>query len=58
MLDRVVIATDDERIYEAALSFGAEAVMTSPDHPTGTDRIAEAVAAIPEATHIINILGD
>jgi 3-deoxy-manno-octulosonate cytidylyltransferase (CMP-KDO synthetase) len=53
-----VIATDDERIRDAAHSFGAEVVMTSPDHPTGTDRIAEAVAAIPEATHIINIQGD
>ncbi|MFM2171866.1 MAG: 3-deoxy-manno-octulosonate cytidylyltransferase [Verrucomicrobiota bacterium] len=58
MLDRVVIATDDERIREAALAFGAEVVMTSPDHPTGTDRIAEAIAAIPQATHIINIQGD
>ncbi|MFY7818090.1 MAG: 3-deoxy-manno-octulosonate cytidylyltransferase [Akkermansiaceae bacterium] len=58
LLDRVVIATDDDRIRDAAHSFGAEVVMTSPDHPTGTDRIAEAVAAIPEATHIINIQGD
>ena len=32
--------------------------MTSPDHPTGTDRIAEAVRAVPRATHIINIQGD
>ncbi len=58
MLDRVVIATDDERIREAALDFGAEVILTSPDHPTGTDRIAEAAAAIPEATHVINIQGD
>ena len=32
--------------------------MTSPDHPTGTDRIAEAVKAVPQATHIVNIQGD
>ena len=57
-LDRVVIATDDTRIIEAAKSFGAEAVMTSDSHPTGTDRIAEAAAAFPNATHLINIQGD
>jgi 3-deoxy-manno-octulosonate cytidylyltransferase (CMP-KDO synthetase) len=57
-LNRVAIATDDERIRDEALSFGAEVVMTSPHHPTGTDRIAEAISAIPEATHIINIQGD
>ncbi len=32
--------------------------MTSPDHPTGTDRIAEALRAVPQATHIVNIQGD
>ncbi len=56
-LDGIVVATDDERIREAVLGFGGEAVMTSPEHPTGTDRIAE-VAAGSEATHIINIQGD
>ncbi|NNM30623.1 MAG: 3-deoxy-manno-octulosonate cytidylyltransferase, partial [Akkermansiaceae bacterium] len=39
-------------------AFGAEVAMTSPDHPSGTDRIAEAVASRPEVTHIINIQGD
>ena len=57
-LDRIVIATDDQRILDAAASFGAEAVMASEDHPTGTNRIAEAAAAFPEATHVINIQGD
>ena len=57
-LDELVIATDDERILAAAESFGARAVMTSPDHPTGTDRIAEAVRSIPGATIIVNIQGD
>lgn len=57
-LDDVVIATDDQRILDAATSFGAKAVMTSEHHPTGTDRIAEAAAAFPEAAYIINIQGD
>ena len=43
---------------EAVTAFGGKAVMTSPDHPTGTDRIAEAVRAVPQATHIVNIQGD
>lgn len=57
-LDAVVIATDDERILHAARKFGADAVMTSSDHPTGTDRIAEAAAAFPDASYLINIQGD
>jgi 3-deoxy-manno-octulosonate cytidylyltransferase (CMP-KDO synthetase) len=58
LLDRILIATDDERIAESARGFGADVVMTSPNHPTGTDRIAEAVAQLPLATHVINIQGD
>lgn len=57
-LDSLVIATDDQRILEAAQGFGAEAVMTAGNHPTGTDRIAEASAAYPMASLIINIQGD
>jgi 3-deoxy-manno-octulosonate cytidylyltransferase (CMP-KDO synthetase) len=57
-LDEILVATDDERIFQAVETFGGKAVMTSPDHPTGTDRIAEALRATPEATHIINIQGD
>ncbi|MDC0088015.1 3-deoxy-manno-octulosonate cytidylyltransferase [Akkermansiaceae bacterium] len=57
-LDDVVIATDDLRILEAAEAFGAKVVMTSTDHPTGTDRIAEAAASQPDAVYIINIQGD
>lgn len=57
-LDEVVIATDDERIFAAARDFGARVVMTSPEHPTGTDRLAEAIAALPTAGIIINIQGD
>tara|TARA_B110000908_G_scaffold121170_1_gene142026 strand:+ start:3705 stop:4463 length:759 start_codon:yes stop_codon:yes gene_type:complete len=57
-LDSIIVATDDERISTAVQEFGAEVVMTSSDHPTGTDRLAEAAAKFPHATHIINIQGD
>lgn len=57
-LDEILVATDDERIVRAVESFGGRALMTSPEHPTGTDRIAEALRAVPAATHIVNIQGD
>jgi 3-deoxy-manno-octulosonate cytidylyltransferase (CMP-KDO synthetase) len=56
-LDEVLVATDDSRIAEAVVAFGGRAVMTSSDHPTGTDRIAEAAAG-SRATHLLNIQGD
>jgi len=56
-IDRLIVAADDERIAAAAKSFGAEAVLTSPDCPSGTDRVAEAAAGI-EADLIVNIQGD
>lgn len=58
MLDDLIVATDDSRIEQAVLAFGGKVAMTSADHPTGTDRIAEAVRAVPGATHILNIQGD
>jgi 3-deoxy-manno-octulosonate cytidylyltransferase (CMP-KDO synthetase) len=57
LLDRVIIATDDERIMAAAASIGAEARMTSPDHASGTDRVAE-VARDTDAEVVLNIQGD
>ena len=51
------MATDDERIAAAAAAVGARAVMTSPDHPTGTDRLAEAAAKLDDAI-VVNIQGD
>lgn len=57
-LDDVIVATDDRRIEQAVAGFGGKVAMTSPDHSTGTDRIAEAMQAVPEATHVINIQGD
>ncbi|TDI13919.1 MAG: 3-deoxy-manno-octulosonate cytidylyltransferase [Acidobacteria bacterium] len=56
-LDRVLVATDDTRIRDAVEEFGGEAVMTSPDHTSGTDRVAE-VARNLEAEIIVNIQGD
>ncbi len=57
-LDEIIVAVDDERIAEVVRAFGGQVAMTSPDHPTGTDRIAQAVKSVPKATHIINIQGD
>jgi 3-deoxy-manno-octulosonate cytidylyltransferase (CMP-KDO synthetase) len=58
--DRCVIATDSEEVADAARLHGAEVVLTSPDHPSGTDRVAE-VAARPEFQRveaIVNVQGD
>ncbi len=57
-VDDVIIATDDQRIVEAAEGFGARAVMTAVEHPSGTDRIAEAAGAFPDHDIIINVQGD
>lgn len=56
-LTDVVIATDDERIYDAARAFGAPVRMTRSDHLSGTDRVAEAASA-DSASIIVNIQGD
>jgi 3-deoxy-manno-octulosonate cytidylyltransferase (CMP-KDO synthetase) len=56
-LDALYVATDDGRILQAVQAFGGRAVMTSPDHASGTDRIAEAVQSLP-ADIVVNIQGD
>jgi 3-deoxy-manno-octulosonate cytidylyltransferase (CMP-KDO synthetase) len=56
-VERVIVATDDERIYKTVQGFGGAVVMTRADHPTGTDRIAE-VAATLTADMIVNVQGD
>jgi 3-deoxy-manno-octulosonate cytidylyltransferase (CMP-KDO synthetase) len=58
-LSRVVVATDDARILEHVLGFGGEAVLTSPNHPSGTDRVWDAYQQLNvQADCIINIQGD
>lgn len=57
ILDDVVVATDDQRIIEAVEKFGGKAILTSPHHITGTDRIAEAVQNVAVQV-VINIQGD
>ncbi|SPE24261.1 3-deoxy-manno-octulosonate cytidylyltransferase [Candidatus Sulfopaludibacter sp. SbA3] len=56
-LSSTIIATDDEKVFEAARNFGARVRMTRPDHLSGTDRVAE-VASTETAEIIVNIQGD
>ncbi|NPB09297.1 MAG: 3-deoxy-manno-octulosonate cytidylyltransferase [Thermodesulfobacteria bacterium] len=60
VLERVVVATDDERIKEAVEAFGGEALMTSPEHSCGTERLAEAaeILRLAEDDIVVNIQGD
>lgn len=57
LIYKTIVATDNEEIRSAVCGFGGEAVMTSPNHETGTDRIAEAAENI-DAELIINVQGD
>lgn len=57
-IDRVVVATDDDRIADHARAFGAEVVMTSSDARNGTERCAEVVAQLPGYDVIVNLQGD
>ena len=57
-VDRVIVATDDRRIADVVKSFGGEAAMTSMDHASGTDRIAEAARGLRDAAIVVNVQGD
>ena len=57
-LGAIVVATDHEEIADAVTGFGGEVVMTSPDHVSGTDRVAEAARQRPGFSQIINVQGD
>jgi len=57
-VDRVIVATDDERILNAVVESGNEGVMTSPDHRSGSDRIAEVAENLPAGSIIVNVQGD
>ena len=56
--DKVIVATDDERICDAVRAEGGEALMTRTDHLTGTDRLAEVAEAYPAVDLIVNVQGD
>lgn len=59
VLDDVVVATDDERIFNAVQQFGGKVVMTSPDHKSGTDRVHEAYTLVGKGYDVVvNIQGD
>lgn len=59
VLDDVYVATDDQRIFQAVEAFGGRAVMTSPNHKSGTDRIQEAITKIGgQWDVVVNVQGD
>lgn len=58
LAERVIVACDDERIFETVRRFGGEARMTDPAAQCGTDRIAEVAAEMPEAEIVVNVQGD
>lgn len=57
LINQTIVATDDQRIADAVISFGGDVVMTSPKHETGTDRLAE-VAAKLDCDLVVNVQGD
>ena len=56
--DEVLVATDSELVLQAVQDFGGNALLTSPDHPTGTDRLAEVLAKREDIDVVINVQGD
>ena len=54
----VIVATDDERIFNAVEKFSGRAIMTRADHKTGTDRLAEVAEKFPDVDIIVNVQGD
>lgn len=57
-ISEVIVATDDQRIFDEVVRFGGKVIMTNENHPSGTDRCAEVAKAFPEMDVIINIQGD
>jgi len=57
-VDEVIVATDDQRIFDAVLASGHRVVMTSAEHQSGSDRIAEVAKTLPEGSIIVNVQGD
>ena len=57
-VDRVIVATDSQQILDAVQQTGIEAVLTAPDHMSGTDRVAEVAGNLPDAEIVVNVQGD
>ena len=57
-VSKAIVATDDERIFDVVERSGGKAVMTSPDHRSGSDRIAEVAESLAPGTIIVNVQGD
>ncbi len=57
LVDETWVATDDKRVYDVVVGLGGRALMTSPEHPSGTDRLAEAAGAV-QADIYVNVQGD
>jgi 3-deoxy-manno-octulosonate cytidylyltransferase (CMP-KDO synthetase) len=57
-VERILVATDDERIAQAVQRFGGNVIMTRIDHQSGTDRLAEAAGDLPASALVVNIQGD
>jgi 3-deoxy-manno-octulosonate cytidylyltransferase (CMP-KDO synthetase) len=57
-IERILVATDDDRILRAVKGFGGNAVLTRTDHQSGTDRLAEAAADLPSSALVVNVQGD
>ncbi|MEL6143650.1 MAG: 3-deoxy-manno-octulosonate cytidylyltransferase [Bacteroidota bacterium] len=58
MINQVIVATDDDQIFDHVQTFGGEVTMTSPNHPSGTDRIAAVARKLSDADVIVNVQGD
>jgi len=57
-VDRILVATDDARVADVVAGFGGVAVMTSPHHQSGTDRLGEAAKGLPDTALVVNVQGD
>lgn len=58
LFDKVIVATDDERIFENVTSFGGIAVMTHSNHQSGTERCGEVISSHPDYDVVVNVQGD
>lgn len=58
LADKIIVATDDERIFNVVKAFGGNVEMTSTEHKCGSDRIKEVVMRHPEIAYIVNLQGD